>query len=158
MMTVLWCRYRFEVLPNLLQKVIMEISKIVPTKSQMKIIELARNVSLQSTYGDFRHGAVLHSKSNILNVSPNQNKFSSFAAMFNKNRKIATLHAEISCILNQNRETTQNSTVCVVRVNKKGQILNSKPCEMCQAAMQFVGIKECIYSCDSEGNFEKMRF
>lgn len=124
----------------------------------MKIIELARNVSLQSTYGDFRHGAVLHSKSNILNASPNQNKFSSFAAMFNRNRKIATLHAEISCILNQNRETTEGSTICVVRVNKKGKILNSKPCEMCQAAMQFVGIRECIYSCDADNNFERMRF
>lgn len=131
--------------------------KVEITKRLNRYFELARRVANQSSYGKFRHGAVLVNGGNVINVSHNKNNTCSFGARFrNPNAGRATLHAELGCILNLEKDSTHNGDVYVVRINPAGQLKNSKPCPMCQEAMRFVGIKRCFYSTDYEA-FEAIR-
>lgn len=43
-------------------------------------------------------------------------------------------------------------TVCVLRINRKGLILGSKPCENCDRLLNAVGLSDIYYSLDN-GNF-----
>ena len=126
------------------------------SKKERKYIELARRVSHQSDYTQ-RHGAVLVKGSNVVNVSCNKNKFSSFALKFRRrNKDYATVHAELGSVLNVERSNTEGATVYVVRTNNQDDLRLSKPCNMCEKAMRWVGIKKVIYS-TSEDTFKEMR-
>jgi len=126
------------------------------SKKERKYIELARRVSHQSDYTQ-RHGAVLVKGSNVVNVSCNKNKFSSFALKFRRrNKDYATVHAELGSVLNVERSNTEGSTVYVVRTNNQDDLRLSKPCNMCEEAMRWVGIKKVIYS-TSDNTFKEMR-
>lgn len=130
---------------------------IEPSKRILRNFELARRIALSSVYGKFRHGAVLFNGGSVINVACNKNKTCSFGARFrNPSAGRATLHAELGCILNVEKECTQNADVYVVRINPAGQLKNSKPCPMCKEAMRFVGIKRCFYSTDY-GTFEMVK-
>ena len=63
----------------------MDDAKLLSRKER-KYIDLAKRISYQSDY-QHRHGAVLVKGSNIVNVSCNKNKFSSFAMRFKKKIK-----------------------------------------------------------------------
>ena len=54
------------------------------------------------------------------------------------------------------RSTTTGATVYVARINKEGKARNSKPCPMCQSAMEHVGIRRVVYT-DAEGDVVSMR-
>ena len=126
------------------------------SKKERKYIELAKLVSNQSDYMH-KHGAVLVKGSNVVNVSCNKNKFSSFAKRFKKGDKhFATVHAELGSILNVERTNTQGATIYVVRTNNHDELRLSKPCDMCEEAMRWVGIKKVIYS-TSNDTFREMR-
>tara|TARA_R110002073_G_scaffold314205_2_gene486390 strand:- start:456 stop:869 length:414 start_codon:yes stop_codon:yes gene_type:complete len=126
------------------------------SKKEKKYIDLAKRISYQSDFAH-RHGAVLTKGANIVNVSCNKNKFSSFAKRFRKNDKnFATVHAELGSILNVERDNTEGATVYVVRINNQGEFRLSKPCDMCEEAMRWVGVKKVIYS-TSNGTFKEMK-
>jgi len=64
-------------------------------------------------------------------------------------------HAEshlISKLLDRYNTIDPNWTVCVLRINRKGLILGSKPCENCSKLLSAVGLKDIYYSTDT-GNF-----
>lgn len=128
---------------------------ITPSKKQINILNLAYNVANQSNVGRFRHGAVLVSHGKIINVSSNDNRFCDFGTKFRSQPGKATLHAELGAILNVSNKSTKNSVIYVVRVSTNGELRNSKPCSMCEAAMKFVGISRVIYSVD--GGYEEMK-
>jgi len=126
------------------------------SKKEKKYIELARRVSHQSDY-THRHGAVLVKGANVVNVSCNKNKFSSFAMRFKKdNKDYATVHAELGSVLNIERSNTEGATVYVVRTNNQDELRLSKPCDMCEEAMRWVGIKKVIDTTSNE-TFKEMR-
>jgi len=126
------------------------------SNKEKKYIELAKRVSHQSDYTQ-RHGAVLVKGSNVVNVSCNKNKFSSFALKFRRyNKDYATVHAELGSVLNVERSNTEGATVYVVRTNNQDELRLSKPCDMCEEAMRWVGIKKVIYS-TSDKTFKEMR-
>jgi len=135
-----------------------ESRKIIDLSSkQLSVLELARNVARQSTFGQFRHGAVLVSHGKIVNTAHNELRLCGFGSRFRALQKgVATLHAELGSILNVSSKSTTGATVFVVRINKKDEWRNSKPCQMCQAAMRHCGVSKVIYSTDF-GHFEEMR-
>jgi tRNA(Arg) A34 adenosine deaminase TadA len=119
------------------------------TNKHRAAIELARKMAETSHYQNFRHGAVLTKGGRIISVANNSNNFSAFASRFYPHIEgRATMHAELSCILNIPKQNTEGATVYVVRINKNGELKMSKPCEMCEAAMRFVGIKTVIWTVD----------
>ena len=127
------------------------------TRRHERMFAFAKRMADLSSYGKFRHGAVLVHHGVVLNASHNKDKPCSFGSRFRcKSKGQATLHAELGAILNMPRESTEGSDIYVVRINYDGEFRNSKPCPMCQQAMSFVGIKRVFYS-TQEGHFEMMK-
>ena len=126
------------------------------SKGRKRYIDLATRVAGQSTYGKFRHGAVLVRGGSVINVCHNKENFCSFGKRFrNPSEGNATLHAELGCILGLEKNVTQGATIYVVRINRAGQYRMSKPCNMCRAALQHCGINRVFYS--TEDSVKLMR-
>ena len=127
------------------------------SKKQRNFIELAARIAQQTEFKEYKHGAVLVRAGAVMNTSCNKNKYKAWANRFRKKQRgHATVHAEIGAILGLDRSVTEGGTIYVVRVGRDGCLRNSKPCPMCEAAMQFVGIKRVIYS-NEYGHIEHMR-
>jgi len=130
---------------------------IAPSNRNMRMFGFAKRMADLSDYGKFSHGAILCKHGNVLNASHNKDKTCSFGSRFRCRKKgRATLHAELGAILNMSRDSTDGADIYVVRVNRLGEMRNSKPCSMCYEAMKFVGIKRVFYS-TSEGHYEMMK-
>jgi tRNA(Arg) A34 adenosine deaminase TadA len=99
----------------------------------------------------YRHGSVLIDKAKILNRGFNEMRPAAWVR-FNRNRDFAswTMHAEISCMHGVPRKTLRGKTLVVVRINKSGQFLNSKPCSTCMYEMQRKGIKRVFFSLEND--------
>ncbi len=127
------------------------------SNKKQRYIDLASRVAEQTDFKEYRHGAVLVRGGVVLNTSCNKNKYKAWDNRFRKTQKgHATVHAEIGAILGLDRSITEGATIYVVRVGRDKHLRNSKPCPMCEAAMQFVGIKRVIYS-NSVGDLEEIR-
>lgn len=64
-------------------------------------------------------------------------------------------HAEshlISKLLDNYNTIDSNWTICVLRINRQGLILGSKPCENCDKLLKAVGLNNIYYSTDN-GDF-----
>lgn len=130
--------------------------------NEARYIEVATRVAAESEHSEYYHGGVLVKGGSIIQSSPNKNRYCRFAGRFLKVSKATsgkehrpTLHAELGCILGLDRSMTKGSTIYVVRVGKDGDLKLSRPCEMCEAALAFCGVRRVIYS--TPDGFEKMR-
>ena len=127
------------------------------SKKKQRYIDLAARIAQQTEFKEYKHGAILVRAGAVINTSCNKNKYKAWANQFRKKQHgHATIHAEIGAILGLDRSLTEGSTIYVVRVGKCGDLKNSKPCPMCEAAMQYVGIKKVVYSSE-DGKIETMR-
>ena len=110
----------------------------------------ARKAALCSEQSDYKHGAVLIKGGSVINTSCNKNRLVSFGSRFCKDHDgVATLHAELGAILGIERNITEGATLYVARVGKDGGFRLSKPCSMCTAAMEYVGIKRAYWTIDN---------
>lgn len=135
----------------------MNIVQFDPSKKNNKFFDFARKMACLSNYGNFRHGAVVVKHGAIMSAGHNKDRPTTFGSRFRtKDKGAATIHAELSAILNIPRSQTQDSDVYVVRINRDQNLRMSMPCEMCQEAMRFVGIKRVFYS-TNDGTFEMMK-
>ena len=69
-----------------------------------------------------------------------------------KYKEYPFVHAEshlISKLLDKYNTIDPNWSVCVLRINRKGLILGSKPCVNCSKLLNAVGLDEVYYSLDS---------
>ena len=116
-----------------------------------RYVDLARRLAEGSTYSLHRHGAVLVKGGSVLNWSANQNKVQRWAQRFRAHGcGHATHHAELGAILGVARDKTRGSDIYVVRISKKGSLLLSKPCPMCEDVLRHVGVKRVFYSVDDQ--------
>jgi tRNA(Arg) A34 adenosine deaminase TadA len=110
----------------------------------------ARNVALCSEQSDYKHGAVLVKGGSVLNTSCNKNRLVSFGSRFcTEHDGTPTLHAELGAILGIDRNITEGASLYVARVGKDYGFRLSKPCAMCTAAMEHVGIKRVYWTIDN---------
>lgn len=58
-----------------------------------------------------------------------------------------SVHAEVDCIIKA-RQDLAGTTMYVVRINNRNQLMNSKPCKHCFMYIKHVGIKRVYYSID----------
>jgi len=118
---------------------------------------IASGIAEMSNIHRFRHGALLYKGSRILNTSCNKLSYTKFGGRFrDANCGIPTIHAELGVILGIPRHILQGADVFVVRLMRAGHFGLSKPCEMCRAAMQHVGIRRVIYS-HNKTEFKQIR-
>jgi len=115
-----------------------------------RYMELARRMANQSSYPDYRHGAVLV-KGSVRNVSFNKNNYCAFGSRFQKEHAgKTTLHAELGAILGMDRGITEGATIYVARVGREGGYKLSKPCPMCHEALKHVGVKRVVYTINNK--------
>lgn len=72
-----------------------------------------------------------------------------------KYKEYPYVHAEshlISRLLDMYNTIDSSWSIVVLRINRKGLILGSKPCENCSKLLQAVGLNDVFYSTDS-GDF-----
>lgn len=72
-----------------------------------------------------------------------------------KYKEFPFVHAEshlVSKLLDNYNTIDPNWTICVLRINRKGLILGSKPCCNCDKILNAVGLTQVYYSTDC-GNF-----
>lgn len=114
-----------------------------------RYVGLAKRLANSSPYPDHKHGAVLVRGGSVINWSINRNRVQRWAQKFRAHGcGHATHHAELGAILGVAREKTQGADVYVVRVNKRDNLLLSKPCPMCEEVLRHVGVKRVFYSVD----------
>ncbi len=115
-----------------------------------RYMNLAKQVAYQSTFPDYRHGAVLV-KGSVRNVSFNKDNYCAFGSRFQREHGgRTTLHAELGAILGMDRSITEGATVYVARVGREGDFKLSKPCQMCHEALKHVGIKRVVYTINNK--------
>lgn len=124
----------------------------MPLRGHGGIFQLAKKMAECSSYGNFRHGAVLASGGAILSLGINNERYCSMGAKFRSPEKgVSTYHAEIHALLGLDRSATKGAIMYVARASKGSkQDRMSKPCPMCHAVMQERGIKAVYYSVDNE--------
>lgn len=116
-----------------------------------RFVESAKRTAEESTFPDYRHGALLVRGGSILNSAYNKNSRIGWANRFrSKACGHATHHAELGAILGVDRTKTSGSDIYVVRIGRTGELKMSKPCQMCQQVLTHMGIKRVYYSIDEE--------
>ena len=112
-----------------------------------RYMDLARKVAEESESTDYRHGAVLTRGAAVISTSCNKNGFKGFGQRFrDRDCGHATRHAELGVILGVDRSKTTGAVVYVARIGKAGELRLSKPCNMCRAVLEYVGVKKVFYS------------
>ena len=109
-----------------------------------KFLDHCKTIATGSDF-KFRHGAILVNCNNIIRSSCNSPRPIIAFNKFHPNR-IASLHAEIGCILNMKLEQTRGCDIYVCRILRNNKFANSYPCEMCQAVCSKMGIRKIYYS------------
>ena len=123
-----------------------------PTKT---IIDAAILSAQRHEVGRFKVGAVIYDKRRLISFGTNHLERS----VRSYNRKYVQfegkIHAEVMSIINAKTDL-QGYSIVVVRVNKKGQLRMSKPCEFCMGYIHSVGIRtKDIYYSSSSGEIVK---
>ena len=119
-----------------------------------KVIELAIESARQSEH-QHRVGAVIFKKKNIISSAYNK-AFSYHSNLHPKYQNyFGSVHAEVAAIIAAKRDL-KNCEICVVRINKKGELKLSLPCDYCMSYVIDVGIKKVTYT-DNDSNFCTIR-
>lgn len=93
----------------------------------------------------FRLGAVIYDKNNILSADHNYSLRSARNLHPRFRHWPGSIHAETAAILSARCDLV-NSTLFVVRINKKEELMLAKPCSNCMAYIIHTGIRRVIYS------------
>ena len=111
----------------------------------LRMFDLAKRVSLKSS-SKFKLGCVIVNKKQIVTLGHNDmNKTHPKVPSIWK-----TLHAEIHALIGVPYNKTRGCIAYVYRETYDGIPANSKPCEMCEAALRLAGIKKVYYTCDGK--------
>jgi deoxycytidylate deaminase len=105
------------------------------------IINVAISTALNTFNVRSHHGAVIFTDSTILGRGYNI-KIKGYNV-------IHTLHAERNALLNaydKHPIDILGAYCLVIRLNKRGKLTNSMPCEDCQRSLKAYGIKKVFYS------------
>lgn len=92
---------------------------------------------------DFRLGAALVYKKNILTVRNNSGKTHPALVKFTE---FPFLHSESNAILSIGMDNCSDCILYVIRILKNNDIVLSKPCCSCMKLIECVGIKKVYYS------------
>lgn len=82
---------------------------------------------------------IICSKSNSYKTHPFLAKYSPFPCQ----------HAETAVILSHGLDDCKGLSLYVLRITRTNQIAMAKPCKICQALIEEVGISECYYTTEN---------
>ncbi len=89
---------------------------------------------------EHRHGCVVLRNGKVISTGFNYPRL----RIINKTRLSCSTHAEMSAILSLKNKKA--NSILVIRINKDGQLCDSKPCQYCFNFIENSGIKKIYYS------------
>ena len=95
-----------------------------------------------------RCGKIVHIGTNSCKSHPETLKYD-----YKDHQKVG-IHAELSVCMKSGKENLKDYSMVVLRVDRKGNLANSKPCCGCQSVIKQFNIGEVWYS-DSKGEVVK---
>ena len=95
-----------------------------------------------------RCGKIVHIGTNSCKSQPETLKYA-----YKDHQKVG-IHAELSVCMKSGKENLKDYSMVVLRVDRKGNLANSKPCCGCQSVIKQFNIGEVWYS-DSKGEVVK---
>lgn len=95
-----------------------------------------------------RCGKIIHIGTNSCKSHPETLKYD-----YKDHQKVG-IHAELSVCMKSGKENLKDYSMVVLRVDRKGNLANSKPCCGCQSVIKQFNIGEVWYS-DSKGEVVK---
>ena len=131
------------------------------------IMKCAKTESEQSTYDQFKLGAVLFSGRKILATGCNLAKGHPMQKKYNKQRyqenehECGYVHAEMNAIINVLHYARYNSikfndlSIFVYREHKDGSYALARPCKACEKALRDLGIRNIYYTGEHSLVYEK---
>lgn len=114
---------------------------ICVTDKFVNIVERLSKVALQSALNQ-KHGACLVYGDQILSTGVNKR----FTVRLNDNVLPLTIHAEVDALSNLHPKYLKGLDILVIRVNKSGQLVYSRPCNSCIDKLSRKGIRKAYYS------------
>jgi len=106
----------------------------------------------QTSSYKFRLGALVEFEGRV--VGTGFNRLEPNGWIHTLNAQCGTLknstHAEIDAILNTPEDLRDGAVLYVLRILKNGQLALAKPCEICLAAAESVGIRRIVYTTNDE--------
>jgi len=109
-------------------------------------VERLRKAAMQSALNQ-KHAACLVYGEQITSVGVNKR----FTVRLNDNVLPLTIHAEVDALSNLNPKYLKGLDILVIRVNRAGQLVYSRPCNSCIDKLYRKGIRKAYYS-DTDGN------
>lgn len=118
------------------------------------LMRRAKQASQKSTFHTMI-GAVIVSNGKVISTGWNQEKTHPFVKL-NGQYKTAdgwhiakNIHAEVAAVFKiKNKESLEGATIIVYRQGKNGDMLNSRPCPMCEKVLRQYGFKKMIFTVD----------
>lgn len=121
-----------------------------------KFFEAAKSAAMASEgtgrRNSFRHGAVLVKKNKVVASGYNSYKTHPLPGKYSE---FPYLHAESKAIIRKGLDNCEDLVMYVVRIDKKGNYLMSKPCEVCQKIIAEALISTVYYT-NEYGKFERL--
>ena len=117
---------------------------------KVSYISELENLARKSDVRCARHSCIIVKQGKIVSKGWNSLGVSNATAKYYN----YTIHAEAQAILKKRR--WDNCDLYVFRFNRKGETLNSKPCDTCSLLIQRAGIKNVYYS-DEHGGVSRWR-
>jgi deoxycytidylate deaminase len=108
------------------------------------VMNTAKEEALKSAH-KFKVGAVIFKGKQILSSGHNYGQRSAKKLHPRYQKWRYSIHAEIDSILSAKRDL-KSSSILVVRLNNKGDLVLSKPCNFCTMYLEHVGVKNLYYS------------
>lgn len=111
----------------------------------LKCLKIAKQIQIPND-SFTGHFSFLVKKNSIDSVGWN-NKGKTHTIAYKLNYKYPTIHSELACILNYNKNPSKHYMVNI-RIGKSGNVLLSKPCKNCRRLLKHYNISKVIYSTD----------
>lgn len=108
--------------------------------NQSYYIDQASNIALKSN-GYYKHGAVIVYRNKIISSASNV-----YLSKYTTEKPHNSIHGEVNAIINvKNKHILKHCVMYVVRINNKGELRDSTPCETCRKILNRYKIR-CIHS------------
>lgn len=124
------------------------------TKSELSYFRLAKNVMMTSNHPQYKLGAVIVHKHQVISTGTN-NFYKSHPKQVELNKKRfdaeckGSIHAEVAALLPLiNRVDLSRATIYVYREHVDGTLAMARPCKGCMSILRECGIKKIYYTTD----------
>lgn len=120
---------------------LFSVQKGVPLASLERGIRVAESAAKQSACFQFRVGAALLRKKQVVRTGRN-----SPSTHPKSKTRFCKIHAEFDCLVGLTSEDCDGATLYVVRLRRRGERAMARPCPHCWLLAQRLGVRKVVYT------------